>query len=146
MAQLLRRQTQKAASTVSMNAFEILFVTLPLEIITVQVNLTACLKVNTTLMSICLSQILLRGFQLPELMVFLNSFLLFGVKNIFSLLFYQVKEFEKNEAFIKHLPYDYTWWFRVSIFDQMSGKWSKFSPPSRPLKIGLGKSLNSKFL
>lgn len=57
---------------------------------------------------------------------------------------FKVEEFEKNEAFIKNLPYDYTWWFRVSIFDQMSGKWSKFSAPSKPLKVGLGESLKLK--
>jgi len=44
-----------------------------------------------------------------------------------------------NEAYLYNLPYDYVWRFRVSVFDQTSGKWSKFSGASEPLNFHISK-------
>jgi hypothetical protein len=43
------------------------------------------------------------------------------------------KDLENNEAYIYNLPYNFAWQFRVSIFDQTSGKWSKFSRATNQL-------------
>ncbi len=41
-----------------------------------------------------------------------------------------------NEASLYNLPYNEAWRFRVSIYDQVMSKWSKFSPPSDQLDLG----------